>query len=125
MFDLAQAYLRGAVLAFHFYQSLIGYEKVGINIEDAYDQMVATIKFDREAGRVKEFEPVVARVSAARAAGSSKPENAPATRTIAGKILASDDLIRERRFSDARAILDEILTAEPNNARALYGMAQV
>ena len=125
VFDLAQAYLRGAVLVFHFYESLRGYEKVGINIEDAYDQMVATIKFDREAGRVKEFEAVVARVSTARRAGSSKAESVPATRTIASKILASDDLIRERRFSDARAILDEILTAEPNNARALYGMAQV
>jgi tetratricopeptide (TPR) repeat protein len=125
VFDLAQGYLRGAVLTFHFYQSLIGYEKVGINIEDAYDQMVATIKFDREAGRVAEFEPVVARVSAARASGSAKTETASASRTIAGKILASDDLIRERRFSDARAMLDEILAAEPNNARALYGMAQV
>jgi hypothetical protein len=125
VFDLAQAYLRGAVLAFHFYQSLIGYEKVGINIDDAYDQMVATINFDREAGRVKEFEPVVARVSAARASGPSKTEPGPASRTIAGKILASDDLIRERRFSDARAMLEEILAAEPNNARALYGMAQV
>lgn len=125
VFDLAQAYLRGAVLAFHFYESLRGYEKVGINIEDAYDQMVATIKFDREAGRIKESEPVVARVSAARRSGSSKTEAGPAARTIANKILTSDDLIRERRFSDARSILDEILTAEPNNARALYGMAQV
>ena len=103
----------------------VAMRRCGINIEDAYDQMVATIKFDREAGRVKEFEPVVARVSPARRSGSSKPESVPATRTIASKILASDDLIRERRFSDARAILDEILTAEPNNARALYGMAQV
>ena len=125
VFDLAQAYLSGAVLSFHFYQSLLGYEKVGINIEDAYDQMVATIKFDREAGRVAEFEPVVARVSAARRSASPKTEPGPATRTIAGKILASDDLIRERRFADARVMLDDILTAEPNNARALYGMAQV
>ncbi|MFY9607568.1 MAG: hypothetical protein WAU45_03000 [Blastocatellia bacterium] len=125
VFDLAQAYLRGAVLVFHFYDSLLGYEKVGINIEDAYDQMVATIKFDREGGRVREVEPVVARVLAARRSSSSKTETGPATRTVVSKILASDDLIRERRFSDARAILDEILTVEPNNARALYGMAQV
>ncbi|HWO02805.1 MAG TPA: hypothetical protein VNS63_26425, partial [Blastocatellia bacterium] len=125
VFDLAQSYLRGAALVFHFYDSLVGYEKVGINIEDAYDQMVATIKFDREADRVKEFEPVVARVSASRRSGSAKTEIGPAPGTIPSKILISDDLIRQRRFSDARTILDEILAAEPNNARALYGMAQV
>jgi tetratricopeptide (TPR) repeat protein len=44
---------------------------------------------------------------------------------IASKILITDDLIRKRRFSEARGILDEILAASPNNARALYGMAQV
>ncbi|HTG14802.1 MAG TPA: hypothetical protein VK747_06000, partial [Blastocatellia bacterium] len=124
-FDLVQAYTRGAVLIFHFYNSLVGYEKVGISIEDAYDQMVATIKFDREGGRAKEFEPVVARVSAARRSGSSKAEAGPAAATIASKILITDDLIRQRRFSEARGILEEILAATPNNARALYGMAQV
>ena len=44
---------------------------------------------------------------------------------MASKILRSDDLIRERRFADARALLDDVLAIEPNNARALYGMAQV
>lgn len=125
VFDLAQAYLRGAVLVFHFYDALRGYEKVGINIGDAYDQMVATVKFDREAERVNEFEAVVARVAAARRSASSKIEPGPAAGTIASKVLISDDMIRQRRFSDARGILDEVLRAEPNNARALYGMAQV
>ena len=124
VFDLAQAYLRGAVLVFHFYDALRGYEKVGINIGDAYDQMVATVKIDREAERVKEFEPIVARVATRRSV-SSKVETGPAAGTVASKILTSDDLIRQRRFSDARGILNEVLTAEPNNARALYGMAQV
>jgi tetratricopeptide (TPR) repeat protein len=124
-FDLVQAYTRGAVLVFHFYNALVGYEKVGISIEDTYDQMVATIKFDREGGRAQEFEPVVTRVSAARRSGSSKAEAGPAAKTIASKILITDDLIRQRRFSEARGILDEILAAAPNNARALYGMAQV
>jgi tetratricopeptide (TPR) repeat protein len=34
-------------------------------------------------------------------------------------------LIRQRRFGDARSILESILAADPNNARALYGLAQV
>jgi tetratricopeptide (TPR) repeat protein len=130
MFDLAQAYLRGAVLSFHFYESLIGLEKVGIGMEDFFDHMVANAKFEREAGRAKEFEPVVARVSARRSKSSrtTSGEGAAAEAVIgpmAARILRSDDLIREKRFAEARSLLDEVLAIEPNNARALYGMAQV
>ena len=130
VFDLAQAYLRGAVLSFHFYESLIGLEKVGIGMEDFFDHMVANARFEREAGRSKEFEPVVARVSARRSKSSrtNSGEGAAAEAVIgpmAVRILKSDDLIREKRFAEARSLLDEVLAIEPNNARALYGMAQV
>ncbi len=129
-YDLAQAFLRGAVLSFHFYESLMGLEKVGIGIEDFFDQMLATAKFDREAERAKEFEPLIARVSAIR---SKTPKNTGSEGTaaeavigaMASKILKSDDLIREKRFAEARPLLDEVLASEPNNARALYGMGQV
>jgi tetratricopeptide (TPR) repeat protein len=130
MYDLAQAYLRGAVLGFHFYESLTALEQVGIGIEDFFDQMLATAKFDREAERAKEFEPLVARVSASRSKTSKNTRNEGAAAeavigAMASKILKSDDLIREKRFAEARSLLDEVLASEPNNARALYGMAQV
>jgi tetratricopeptide (TPR) repeat protein len=130
VFDLAQAYLRGAVLSFHFYESLIGLEKVGIGMEDFFDHMVANARFEREAGRAREFEPVVARVSARRSKSSrtNSGEGAAAEAVIgpmAARILRSDDLIREKRFAEARSLLDEVVAIEPNNARALYGMAQV
>jgi tetratricopeptide (TPR) repeat protein len=130
-YDLAQAYLRGGVLVFHFYEALTGLEKVGINIEDFFDQMVATTKFDREATRAGEFEPVVARVLESRKTSATRAPAVPGARgetiagAVAGKILLSDDLIRQRKFSDAKVVLEEILAEEPGNARALYGMAQV
>src|SRR5713226_1178297 len=130
MFDLAQAYLRGAVLSYHFYQSLAGLEQVGINIEDFFDQMVATASFEREAARPKEFDSHITRVSATRSklSKSVNGEEAAAEAmmgAMAAKILTSDDLIRKKRFAEARSILDQVLSVEPNNARALYGMAQV
>ena len=131
VFDLAQAYLRGAVLSFHFYDSLAGFEKVGIGMEDFFDHMVANTRFDRETARASEFESIVARVSARRSKSprtNSGGEGAAAEALIGAmgtKILKSDDLIRQKRFAEARSLLDEVLTAEPNNARALYGMAQV
>jgi tetratricopeptide (TPR) repeat protein len=130
VFDLAQAYLRGAVLSFHFYESLGGLEKVGIGMEDFFDHMVGNAKFEREAGRTKEIEAVVARVSARRSKPSRTNSNEGAAAeavigAMAARILKSDDLIREKRFKEARSILDEVLAVEPNNARALYGMGQV
>jgi tetratricopeptide (TPR) repeat protein len=128
VYDLAQAYLRGAVLSFQFYESLKGLEQVGISIEAFFDQMVATTKFEREAGRTKEFESVVARVSAARRAKAEKGEadpNEALTGSVARKILMSDDLIRQKKFGEARTLLESVIATEPNNARAFYGMAQV
>lgn len=127
VFDLAQAYLRGAVLSFHFYESLKALENVGIGIEDFYDQMLATVKWEREAKRTDEFTPVVARVSLTRkkAGEASASAGSPAIPMIAKKILDSDDLIRQKRLVEARAVLEEVLGAEPNNARALYGMARI
>ncbi|HKP87420.1 MAG TPA: hypothetical protein VJZ26_15055 [Blastocatellia bacterium] len=131
VYDLAQAYLRGAVLSFQFYDSLKGLEQVGISIETFFDEMVATTKFEREAGRTKEFEDVVARVAAARRAKASKPETAAPDAddatggSVAKRILMSDDLIRQKKLVEARSVLESVLATEPNNARALYGMAQV
>ena len=126
LYDVAQAYLGGAVLSFHFYNTLSGLEKVGISFEDVFDEMLATTNFEREAGRAKEFEPLVARVAASR----SKPAKTAsrddvAMGSLASKLLASDDLIRQKKFTEARVILSDVLTLQPNNARALYGMAQI
>ena len=125
VFDLAQAYLRGAVLSFHFYDSLKDLESVGLSLETFVDQMIATTKFEKEIVRGKEFEPVVARVSAARAAHKNEPAGDPALAPVARKILESDDLIREKKFAEARVVLASVLAEEPGNTRALYGMAQV
>lgn len=126
VYDLAQAYLKGATLAFHFYESLTALEKVGISVEEFFDEMLATTKFDRETGRAKEFEPVIARVTAARKEKAARaPETGPPAGSVASKILQSDDLIRQRKFKEARVLLEDILAVEPDNARAVYGLAQV
>src|SRR5262245_22050485 len=99
-------------------------------MEDFFDSMMENTKFDREAARSKECEPIIARVSAKRASagGNSISEGTAAGAVIgamAEKVFKSDDLIRNKRYAEARLLLDEVLAAEPNNARALYGMAQV
>ncbi|MEW6129774.1 MAG: hypothetical protein AB1757_22230 [Acidobacteriota bacterium] len=126
-YDIAQAYLSGAVLVFHFYEQLKGLEQVGIGIEDFYDQMLATVKWEREEKRPDEFMAAVNRVMAARkkASETSSSVGEPAMTAIAKKVIESDDLIRQKRFVEARAVLEEVLAADPKNARGLYGMARI
>ena len=136
VFDLASAYKRGAVLAFHFYDALTGYEQVGINIDDFLDQMLATANFDLEATRSAAFETTVHRVAEARShsrtpaemesgAGHVVPAAPGLPGDVSDKIVFSDDLVRQRRFAEARGLLEQVLKVHPDNARALYGMAQV
>src|SRR5262249_47212832 len=85
VFDLASAYRRGAVLSFHFYEALTGYEQVGINIDDFLDQLLATTNFEREAARPAEFEKIVARVAEAR----SRPRTTAGLESGAGRTIAA------------------------------------
>lgn len=129
-YDLSQAYLNGAVLSFHFYEALTGLEKVGISIEDFFDEMLSTTKFDHEATRSTGFAALAARVTEARKARAEKAArdaeaNAAVTNAAVNKMLLSDDLIRQRRFKEAGVLLEEVIAVDPNNARALFGLAQV
>src|SRR5690348_7172914 len=115
VFDLAQAYQRGAVLSFHFYESLLGYEKVGINIEEFFDHMLATANFEQEARRSQQFESVVKRISDLRRntsarEGGENPDGAPPSMdAVTRQVVISNDLIRQRRFGEARPVLEDIL----------------
>jgi len=129
LYDVIQAYLNGAVLSLHFYDALSGLEKVGISLEDYFDEMVGTTNFDREAKRSKDFEALVTRVREKRSKPSPSPaiDRTPSTisSATAQTLLLSDELIRQKRYAEARTKLVEVLQTEPNSARALYGMAQV
>jgi tetratricopeptide (TPR) repeat protein len=94
--------------------------------------MLASTDFAREAGRGKEFAPVLVRVNEARSAAASVAASRPAggsgsagSGDIDSRVMASDSLIRQRKYSEAKPILEQVLSKTPDNARALYGMAQV
>jgi hypothetical protein len=51
IYDLSQAYERGSVLAFHFYDRMTSVEQVGINLKEYFSDLIQRIDFDREATR--------------------------------------------------------------------------
>ncbi len=121
LLGLSTQYQRGAVLAFHFYEKLIPWERVGVDIEGYYPEMINSISFGRESDRVAEVTALRARLEGKRAERAGRATREP----VAEKLAAADDLIQRRGYREARPILEEILKAYPEHARALYGLARV
>ncbi|HEV3468398.1 MAG TPA: hypothetical protein VG148_03700, partial [Pyrinomonadaceae bacterium] len=64
--QLAEAYERGAVLAFYFGEQMRGLEGSGFDLANFVSPMITDFKVERELARPAEFAPVVARVREAR-----------------------------------------------------------
>jgi hypothetical protein len=115
---LGDAQMRGEVLALHIYDRLKRFEEVGIDIAVFFPEFVRSLDADRERTRDEE-------VAAARKAAATEPRPAAAPDAVAADILTADRLITEKRFGEARPILERVLQASEGNARALFGLAQV
>lgn len=113
---LSQYYEQGAVLVFHFHDGLQNLERVGIDIKDYIEPSLKSIDFEKEARRI---DSAVAEVRARVEAKRNQ------LRTTAQSILEIDRLITGRKYTEARLQLEMLLKADPKNARALFGLAQV
>jgi hypothetical protein len=121
-FLLSQYYEQGAVLVFHFYDQLQDLERVGIDIREFVAPMLAQIDFDREKGRLAANQAARTRFEQTRNAAKAA---AKVTAKSLESIITIDALIKQRQYEQARAALAVLLSEQPRNARALFGMAQV
>jgi hypothetical protein len=115
---LGDAHDRGQVLALHFYDRLKRVEQVGMDIAVVFPELIQSVTLEGERGRAEQ-------IAAARTAAAAERKAAPADDVVAQRILEADKLITAKRFPEARPLLEEVLKSSPNNARALFGLAQV
>lgn len=131
IYHLSLAYERGSVLVYHFYDQMKAYEDVGINLKDYQASMLDpdNINFAREARRLEEYQAKIANFKAYQAEKAARPI-VPATISnadpqIALRLNEADEMIKTRQYDDARAMLEAIYRERPDNARALFGLAEV
>ena len=78
---------------------------------------------------MKEFEQRLARYKQFRTEATFAPtpklEIANADEKLVARIVEADNLIKNRKYDDAKAILDAALKEKPDNARVLFGLAEV
>ena len=129
LYDLSLGYDRGAVLVYHFYDQMKAYESVGVNVRDYLAAMLGNIDFERESKRLDEYAQRLTRVKQLRTEAALAPVPPPtisnADETLVAQIIDADQMIKARRYDEAKTTLESALKDQPNNARALYGMAEV
>ena len=129
LYDLSLGYDRGAVLVYHFYDQMKAYESVGVNVRDYLAAMLGNIDFERESKRLDEYAQRLTRVKQLRTEAALAPVPPPtisnADEKLVAQIIDADQMIKARRYDEAKTTLESALKDQPNNARALYGMAEV
>ncbi|MBI4470790.1 MAG: hypothetical protein HY650_15860 [Acidobacteria bacterium] len=118
---LCQQYQRGAILAFHFYDKLIPWERVGVDIAGYYEEMIRSIQFGREFDRISEVEALRARLEKKHSERSARFVRKP----MQEQLTLADALIQGRKYAAAKLILEELLKTDPEQTRTVYGLAQV
>jgi hypothetical protein len=129
LYDLSLGYDRGAVLVYHFYDQMKAFEAVGVNVRDYIAAMLGNIDFERESKRLDEYAQRLTRVKQLRTEATLAPVPPPtisnADEKLVARIIDADQMIKARRYDEAKMTLESALKDQPNNARALYGMAEV
>ncbi len=129
IYELSLGYDRGAVLVYHFYDQMKAFEPVGVNLRDYIAEMLKNIKFDIESKRLEEYAQRLTRIKQLRTEATLAPTPPPtisnADDKLVARIVEADQMIKARKYDDAKIILDAALKERPNNARVLYGLADV
>lgn len=129
LYELSLGYDRGAVLVYHFYEQIKAFEPVGVNIRDYFASLLKNIDFTREAARLTEYATRLERVKKLRTeatlAPAPKPTIGNADEKLVSQIVDADRLMKARSYESARLLLETALRENPNNARVLFGLAEV
>ena len=129
LYDLSLGYDRGAVLVYHFYDQVKAYEAVGVNVRDYFPSLLKGIDFGREGNRLTEFATRLERVKKLRTEATLAPAPTPtignADEKLVRQIIDADRLMKARSYDSARLLLETALREHPNNARVLFGLAEV
>ncbi len=123
--QLVRAYEEGLVLAPYFFEALGRFERAEGSITGVFLALVEGISWEREKRRDGEMEALAAELTALQKR-EAEAESAGARRLAETreKLERANALLLARSFSEAEALLEEVLKDDPRNANALFGLAQ-
>ena len=127
--QLADAYERGAVLAFYFADQLRGVESSGFDIASSFSDMIASFDPARERARLTEYQAARERAIAARRArkveAASSASLPSADAALIQSLLEIEDLLRANNYEAAEARLKPLVAENPRDPRVYFAMGRV
>jgi hypothetical protein len=131
--QLAEAYERGAVLAFYFAEQLKGIETSGFDITNFFTDMIISFDATREGRRLAENAEARKRAiearrlrAAQRAAGADEAESPEAARrnALIKSLSAVDDLLRVKNYAEAETRLRTLMQEYQGEPRIFFALGQ-
>jgi hypothetical protein len=132
--ELAEAYERGAVLAFYFADQLREQDTSGFDISDLFPDLMARFDAAREKRRPAEYAEARARALAARkraeeaeraAIGGGEDEQAVARRVrLVQSLDAATELIKLKKYDEAETRLKTLMQEYQGEPRVFFALAQ-
>jgi hypothetical protein len=130
--QLADAYERGAVLAFYFSEQLRDQEIAGFDFSDFFSDMMARVDVARERVRPAEYAAARERVAALRREAARASANRTGEETRADSARAALDksiadinqLLRAKNYTEAETRLRALMAENGGEPRIFFAMAQ-
>jgi hypothetical protein len=131
--ELAEAYERGAVLAFYFADQLKGVESSGLNIESSLNQMILGIQPAKEKNRLAESASAKTRAAAFREERRKRAaelavkneQNAARARELKTKLDEVEAFTQKKEFGEADSRLQKMLEDFPGEPSIYYALGRV
>jgi hypothetical protein len=121
---LAEAYERGAVLAFYFANSLKGLEESEFDIASSLRDIILSLDTTKEASRLAENADARKRAIAAREE-QRKAALVIVENPLTKKLTAVEPLIQTQKYTEAETQLTELLKTNPSEPRVFYALGRV
>jgi hypothetical protein len=134
--QLADAYERGAVLAFYFADQLRGIDSSGFDVANFLADMIASFDPAKESVRLKENAGARERALAARKARQAQTAAArvevgvesggeeDSRRTLVKKLIEVDDMLRLKNYEAAEMRLKTLLQEFPGEPRIFFALGE-
>ncbi|HEX8650490.1 MAG TPA: hypothetical protein VF708_06595 [Pyrinomonadaceae bacterium] len=130
--QLADAYEKGAVLAFYFAEALRGVESSGFDVGNSFSDMIASFDPVRENARPAEYKEARARAVAAQqtrqaqraAEGQPVDGDSQGRSALVKSLVEVEEMLRLKSYAEAEARLRALLQEFPGEPRIFFALGQ-
>lgn len=130
--QLADAYERGAVLAFYFSEQLRDQEIAGFDFADFFADMMSRVDVAREKRRPEEYAAARARVAQLRREAARAAANRTGAETrederraaLNQSIAEINELLRQKKYTEAEPRLRALMNEHAREPRIFFALAQ-